>query len=361
MRVAVIGRTGSGDWGHAIDELWLKVPNVEIVAIADAHEDGLAKAAERLNCSNTFLDWHTMLAETKPDIVAICMRFIDCHAEMAIAAVESGAKGVFLEKPFVRSCSEADAVIKACEKTGAKLSTALVNRYSPTWPVIREIIDSGRIGQLLELRGRGKEDTRGGGEDLWVLGTHILDMMNNLGGDPLWCQATVSLDGKPITKSDAVECPEGIGLVAGDRVDATWGLADGPIAFFSSVRKAGLKTPNFGLTLVGTKGAIHILSDRVPHAYYRPEPLWRVDKEIPGQPITSEGIGKTEDDPDASREGWGRRAAVDLVDAITEDREPESGMYSSRTGVEMIAAVYQSALSEKRITWPLVERKNPLE
>ena len=132
MRVAVIGRTGSGDWGHAIDELWLKVPNVEIVAIADAHEDGLAKAAERLNCSNTFLDWHTMLAETKPDIVAICMRFIDCHAEMAIAAVESGAKGVFLEKPFVRSCSEADAVIKACEKTGAKLSTALVNRYSPT-------------------------------------------------------------------------------------------------------------------------------------------------------------------------------------------------------------------------------------
>ena len=35
MRVAVIGRTGRGDWGHALDELWLTVPGTQLVAVAD--------------------------------------------------------------------------------------------------------------------------------------------------------------------------------------------------------------------------------------------------------------------------------------------------------------------------------------
>ena len=46
-----------------------------------------------------------MLAEVKPDIVSLCMRHIDCHAEMAIAAAESGVKGIFMEKPFVRTAA----------------------------------------------------------------------------------------------------------------------------------------------------------------------------------------------------------------------------------------------------------------
>ena len=50
----------------------------------------------------------------------------------------------------------------------------------------------------------------------------------------------------------------------------------------------------------------------------------------------------------------------DLLDAIVSDREPETGMYAGRTGVEMTTAVYASALSGDRITWPLVNRGNPL-
>ena len=46
-RVAAIGRTGRGDWGHAIDQMWGGVEGVEIVAVADESEEGLAKAIER--------------------------------------------------------------------------------------------------------------------------------------------------------------------------------------------------------------------------------------------------------------------------------------------------------------------------
>jgi len=354
LRVAAIGRTGRGDWGHAIDELWQRQPLTEIVAVADESAEGLAKAVARheLQPAAGFHDWREMLAKAKPDIVAICMRHIDCHAEMAIAAAESGAKGIFMEKPFVRTPAEADAVIAACRKANAKLSVAFVNRHSAAYLAARDLIEGGRIGQVLELRGRGKEDRRGGGEDLWVLGSHILDMMADLGGEPKWCMATATQEGRLIEEADFAEGPEGLGLIAGDAIAAMFGLADGPIGFFATVRDAGLKQPNFGLTIAGTTGAIHIRPDHVPHCYFRAAPPWRVDRDVPWQPI---GPGGLDDPPPADvdraaeRMAWGRRAALDLIDAITEDREPETGMYAGRTTVQMTAAIYASALSGTRV------------
>lgn len=358
FKTVVIGRTGRGDWGHAIDELFLDLPGTELVAVADESTEGLAAAASRLGLARTFPEWRRMLDEARPEIVVLCMRHVDCHAEMAIAAAKAGAKGIFMEKPFVRSKTEADAVIAACTASGTKLSSAFVNRHSPTYAAVREMVDDGRIGRLLELRGRGKEDKRGGGEDLWVLGCHLVDMMADLGGAPQWCQANVSLGGRPVTAEDFTDGPEGLGMIAGDRIDAMWGLADGVIGHFASVREAGLKQPAFGLTLVGSSGAIHIRPDHLPHAYYRAAPLWRTDKEIPWQAILPDGSlvadpealpKKTDAERAAERREWARRAAGDLVDAIEEGREPETGMYASRSTVLMTEAVFASALSGRRV------------
>jgi predicted dehydrogenase len=371
LRVVAIGRTGRGDWGHAIDQLWGGVEGAELVAVADESEEGLAKAIERnkLDASRPEVaqrDWKAILAAAKPDIVAICMRHVDCHAEMAIAAAEAGVKGIFMEKPFVRTLAEAEAVIAACTKSNTKLSLAYVNRHAPAYAAARDLIEDGRIGKVLELRGRGKEDARGGGEDLIVLGCHILDMMVDLGGAPQWCEAAVSQGGRPITRADATAGPEGIGPIAGDSITAMFGLADGPTGFFASTRDAGLKQPNFGLTVVGTKGAIQIRPDHVPQAYLREAPLWRVDKDFPWKPIGAEGVesppvNASEVDRAAERVGWGRFAAADLIDAIAEDREPETGMYAGRTVLEMTTAVYASAVSGARVNWPLATRGNPLE
>jgi len=365
LRVAAIGRTGRGDWGHAIDTLWRNLPGVEVVAVADESEEGLAQAAERHGLAEkaAYADWRRMLAEVKPDIVAICMRHIDCHAEMALAAVEAGARGIFMEKPFVRTLAEADAVIDACRRAGTKLSLAFVNRHSPTYGAVRELIETGRIGKVLEFRGRGKEDRRGGGEDAWVLGSHLFDLMSDLGGGPRWCLASVTQEGRGIGKGDAFEGPEGLGLIAGDAIAAMFGMGDGPTGYFASTREAGLKQPNFGLTIAGTSGAIQIWPDRLPHAYFRAAPLWRVDREFPWRPIGPAGIeDETPHDVDrsAERAEWGRRNALDLVDAILTDREPETGMYAGRTAVEMTAAIYASALSGRRVDLPLTDRGNPL-
>jgi len=359
LKAVAIGRTGRGDWGHAIDELVAATPGLELVAVADESEEGLGKALARhgLAASHGFRDWRKMLADAKPDLVAICMRHVDCHAEMAIAAAEAGAKGIFMEKPFVRTRAEADSVITACRKAGAKLGLAYVNRHAPSFAAVRDLIEDGRIGKVLELRARGKEDQRGGGEDLVVLGCHVLDMMVDLGGAPQWCEASVSMGGRPITAADFVDGPEGIGRIAGDSIAAMFGLADGPIGYFASTRDAGQKQPNFGLTVAGTKGAIHIRPDNVPHAWLREAPLWRTDKDYPWKPIGPQGLDApppaSDVDRAAERAAWGRLAVADLLDAIAEDREPETGMHAGRTTVEMVAAVFASGLAGRRVAWPL--------
>ena len=66
----------------------------------------------------------------------------------------------------------------------------------------------------------------------------------------------------------------------------------------------------------------------------------------------------------AERAGWARRAALDLIDSIREDREPATGMYAGRTTIEMTTAINASSLAAGRLDWPLekklASRENPL-
>ena len=361
LRVAVIGSSSSGGWGHNIDELFIKTPGLRIVAVADDTQGGLSEAITRHRLSETrntaFLNWEKMIAEIKPDIVAICSRNIEQHANMAIASTEAGVRGIFVEKPFVRSVSEADAVVSACENSNTKLNLALVNRYCPTIAVVCEFIADGKLGRLIEIRARGKEDVRGGGEDLWVLGPHVLDLMVYFGGAPQWCSATVTQEGKPIALNNFVAGPEGLPKIAGDSITASFGLANGLTGFFASTREAGLKQPNFGITLLGTKGEIHIRPDYIPQAYFRAAPAWRMNRTYPWIPIGNEGLSPELTDRGINRSevraSWGRLAVADLVDAIQSDREPETGMFTGLTLTEMNEAIYASSLTGKRLHWPL--------
>ena len=71
-RVAVIGATGRGDYGHGVDVAFTKVPGVEIIAVADASDVGRAAAQKRISAPTAYADYHQMLAQEKPDIVGIC-------------------------------------------------------------------------------------------------------------------------------------------------------------------------------------------------------------------------------------------------------------------------------------------------
>lgn len=215
-RIGVIGHTGCGNYGHGIDRVWLELPECEIVGVADANEAALKAAVNRLKAPKGFSDYRKMLDEVKPDIAAVGPRWIDQHHDMVMAAVERGIH-VYMEKPFCRTLEEADAIVAACESKKVKLAIAHQTRWSPKLQTVSDVLQEGAIGDILELRGRGKEDRRGGGEDLWVLGSHIMNLIHYFGGSPRWCFATVLQDGEPVTKQHVAPGNEGIGALAGDR------------------------------------------------------------------------------------------------------------------------------------------------
>ena len=115
-------------------------------------------------------------------------------------------------------------MVAACDKHHVKCAIAHQTRYSPRVKVIKDLIAAGKLGDLIELRGRGKEDSRGGGQDLMVLGTHIFDLMRLLAGDARWCFARIWQDGKKALPGDVRQGGEGMGPILGDRIAATYGF-----------------------------------------------------------------------------------------------------------------------------------------
>lgn len=364
-RVAVIGHTGRGNFGHGLDTVWLKFPEAEIVAVADADDAGRAKAVEKLKLKNEqgHSDYRKMLADVKPEFVSVCPRHADQHRDMCLAAIEAGAKGVYVEKPFVRSPGEADEIISACEKHSAKVAVAHRNRYHPVLKVIDEMIVGGNLGHLLEIRGRGKGDRRGGGEDLWVLGSHTLNLMHYFGGDPKSCSAVMQQDGKPITAADVGEGAEGLGPLAGNELHARYEMSKGVIGYFDTIADDGTKGAGFGLQLVGSEGIINIQCDRDPVAQFVPGNPFKPEKQPrPWTPITSAGVGKEESQPDLIAEVHNHVVPVrDLIKAVDSGREPLCNVKEGAMTVEMICAVFEShRQGGKAVGFPLEERGNAL-
>lgn len=356
LRVAVIGHTGRGNYGHGLDTVWLSIPETEIVAVADADTKGLASAQQRLRGAKGFADYRAMLAETKPDIVAVAPRFIDEHRDMALAAIESGARGIYMEKPFCRTPAEADEIVAACEKRNVKLAVAHRNRYHPALVAVDKLLKDGTIGRLLEMRGRGKEDARGGALDLWVLGSHVLNLANYFGGQPVACSATLLQDGRPVTRADVKDGAEGVGPLAGNELHARFEMERGVPVFFDSIQNAGERAANFGLQLVGTKGIIDLRVDMEPLAQLLPgNPFHPTNEPRAWQPVGPTGAEIAK--PVSSHEA----AVRDLLAAIREDRAPLCDAQAGRVTVEMINAVFEShRLNGQRVTWPLANRQNPL-
>jgi predicted dehydrogenase len=362
LRVAIIGHTGRGDYGHGIDTMWLSVPETEIVAVADADATGLAAELKKLGVGQGFEDYRRMLAETKPEIVAIGMRHVDQHRDVALAAVEAGARGIYMEKPFCRTPAEADEIVAACERRDVKLAIAHRNRYHPVLPVVQRLVEQGEIGRPLEVRARGKEDPRGGSLDLCVLGSHLMNLINYLGGKPVACSATLLQDGRPVTKADVHDGAEGLGPLAGNEVHARFETERGLPAFFDSVHDAGTRG-GFGLQIVGTKGVIDLRADREPLASLMPGNPFPPAKEPKAWiPISSAGVGKPEPIADLGKQLLGHLpAANDLLAAIRDNRQPLCNMYEGRTVIEMISAVFEShRRGGQRVTFPLETRDSPL-
>lgn len=242
-----------------------------------------------------------------------------------------------------------------------KLAIAHQTRYSPRLAHVRNLIGEGQIGDILELRCRGKEDARGGGEDLMVLGTHLVDLMRFLVGDARWCHSAIVVNGRTATKADVREGGEKMGPVLGDQIHATYGFGKGIVGTFGSSKNAAGRDSRFGLEIRGTTGVIQLTTGGLPPVFLLDDPTWFPGKtKAAWQEITSAGIGKPEPLTDGGLDMANALIAKDLIDAVEKDRQPLGSIYDGRAALEMIVAVYESWRLQKTVELPLENRAHPL-
>ena len=244
-----------------------------------------------------------------------------------------------------------------------KLAIAHQTRWSPVLAAVQRELQAGVIGRVLELRGRGKEDAnRGGGEDLWVLGSHVFDLMRSIGGDPRSCFATVQQAGRAAMLADVIDGPEGIGPLVGDQLFATYQFDHGVTGSFASQRGTGGQRVASGCRSSESEGIIDIVTGHIPACHVLRDPTWSPGRS--GQtwtPLTSNGVGQPETTPDGNLHGGNVLAVNDLLDCIEEPmRQPKCSVYDARWTVEMIAGVFASHLAGRPLPLPLEDRRNPL-
>ena len=348
-RVAVIGRTGKGNYGHGLDVVWLKCDHAEIVAVADENEAGRAEAAKKLGAKNAYADYRQMLEKEKPQIVSVADRWLDCHRDMVHRLCRTRREHL-PRKAVAQTLQQADEMVAACEKHHVKCAIAHQTRYSPRVKVIKELIADGRIGDVLELRGHGKEDTRGGGQDLMVLGTHTFDLMRHLAGDAKWCFARIQQDGRKAVagrrprraasrsaRSSATTSPPTYGF---------GGLATGQLHHAQGEGRRRARG-------TGWKSAARRASSTSASASCRPRtcaktrPGCSARAKKPWQEITSAGVGKPETLDAKAIDNGNILIVNDLIEAIEKDRPPLDSIDDGRASLEMILAVYESHRHER--------------
>lgn len=357
-KAAIIGHTGRGNYGHGMEMVFHDRPGIEIVGLADPDAAGRARAQERVRAQRTYADYREMLEKERPQLVSVAPRWTDQHHAMVKAALEIGAH-VYCEKPFTTTLAEADELLALAARGKRRVAVAHQGRNAPATLWLKQQLDAGFIGELLEIRVHGKQDRRAGGEDLVVLGTHQFDIVRFLAGDAQWCTARVLQGGREITAADARAATENIGPIVGDEIEALFALSRGVnVHYTSRARQAAVAGP-WGMELVGTKGRARLLNDVFTDVFTAKQ----APMGLQGQ--TTEWVpwkdpAAAAGNADRSFHAANRRVVDDWLAAIAGEREPVCNAHAAMKSLEMIHAIFAAGVSRGRVELPLRHRAHPL-
>ncbi|MCX6612285.1 MAG: Gfo/Idh/MocA family oxidoreductase [Acidobacteria bacterium] len=345
-RVAVIGHTGRGNYGHGIDTVWRAFDNMDLVAIADADEAGRLAAAKRTGATRAYSDYREMLRKEKPGIVGIGPRWTDQRVAMVSAAAEAGAH-IYMEKPFAENLADADRIVAAVRHNNVKLQIAHQMRTSPFALKAKSLIEAGEIGEIQEIRSRGKEDKRAGGEDMMVLGSHLFDMMRFFLGNPEWTTAHVTTNGREIGKGDVTQPTENIGPVAGKQISAIFAFAGGVHGYFSSRAVADTHPLRFGTWIYGSRGVIFLPNGIYPDGglHILRSPAWLPDAKHSWEAIPATPDPGIHTGPEIAN----ALMVADLLRAIEGNSKPCCNEEDGRWSIAMIDSVYAAQKSGQRV------------
>jgi len=201
VRVGVIGL---GVMGSTHLDAYSRVPDAEVIAIADrdparlrgetkseGNIEGQAEGGFDFSNAKQYAEGTDLIHDPDVDMVDICLA-TPLHAQFAIEALEAG-KHVLIEKPFARTSDEAKRILDVAAKSKGKAMCAMCMRFWPGWDWLKDAVDSGRYGKVLSVVFRRVGEHPGGpfysngelsGGAILDLHIHDADFVQHLFGVP---------------------------------------------------------------------------------------------------------------------------------------------------------------------------------
>jgi len=199
-----VGIIGLGSMGSTHLDIYSKINEVEVTAIADSIQsrlDGSSKAEGNISgqaeggvvglSSAKYLDGMDIINNPDIDIVDICVG-TDLHFIFVEAALAKG-KHVLVEKPLARDYEEAKKIIQLAKNSSFHVMSAMCLRYWPAWVCLKEAIETNVYGKCLSLNCKRQTSFPGGafysddnqcGGALLDLHVHDTDFINYCLGLP---------------------------------------------------------------------------------------------------------------------------------------------------------------------------------
>ena len=343
MRFAVIGVAAAIFPTHRRAQI---AEDINVVAACDLREEaGKARAAE-IGCA-FYTDYHTMLAETRPDAVVVVTPH-PAHPSIAIDCLRAGCH-VLVEKPMAADVSAADAMIAEADKAGRILAVNFQHRFRPAVERARQLVTDGAIGPLVRTLSvepwfrtayyytidpwRAAWTGAGGGVQL-NQSPHTLDTLCHLAGMPskVW--------GWERTLYHAVESE--------DTAQAMFEYPNGAPGYLTASTGEHGVQPR--LQVVGENGAIELVGNTL--TIHRSSPSTReymhTSREMFGKPDTH---SETIDIPDTS--GGHEAVYRDFQAAVRDGRQPRANGREGRMSLELANAIKLSSYSDRSVKLPL--------
>ena len=195
-------------------------PRNELIAVASRDLARCQEYAQQWEIPQAFGSYEALLNSTEIDVVYIPLPN-HMHAEWAIKAAQAG-KHVLCEKPLALSVNDVDAIRTAAETSGVKIVEAFMYRHHPQTLKVREMIESGSLGEIGYIRGtfsfvldrpgniRWFPETGGG--SLWDIGCYPVSYAQMVMGSPpieMYADQTTGPSGVDLSFTGQMRYPNG--------------------------------------------------------------------------------------------------------------------------------------------------------
>ena len=155
LRVASLGM---GWWSDVLADAIQKTDKIEIAACFTRSEDKRVAFAKKYNCEAAG-SYEEILADDSVEAI-INTTPNHVHLESTKAAAEAG-KHVFLDKPIAHTVADGKALTRACAEAGVVLAIGYQRRRENHFRWIRNKIDAGEFGKLVQAEGNISRDREG--------------------------------------------------------------------------------------------------------------------------------------------------------------------------------------------------------